>query len=141
MVCDSGAIPLGVHVAPGQRNESLYINEVLSAVHIGRTRTRPDRVALDKGYSFERVRTWFRRRRIEAIIPTRDDARCRDQRRDPHFDKETYKRRNVIERCIGWMKECRRVVTRFEKLAVNFLAMIKLAMIERYFRLLLSDRA
>jgi transposase len=39
------------------------------------------------------------------------------------------------------MKESRRIVTRFEKLAVNFMAMIKLAMIDRCFRLLLSDSA
>jgi transposase len=57
-----------------------------------------------------------------------------------NFDKETYRRRSVIERCIGWLKESRRIGTRFEKLAVNFLAMIKLAIIRRYFRVLdLSD--
>jgi transposase len=33
---------------------------------------------------------------------------------------------------IGWLKECRRVCTRYEKLAVNFLAMIQLAIIQRY---------
>ena len=58
------------------------------------------------------------------------------------MDKELYKRRSVIECCIGWLKECRRIGTRFEKLAVHFLAMIKLAIIGRYLRLLdLSDRA
>jgi transposase len=52
------------------------------------------------------------------------------------FDKETYKRRSIVEKCIGWMKECRRIGTRFEKLAINFLAMVKLAMIKRSLRLL-----
>lgn len=110
-------------------------------MHLGRPRLRPERVAADKGYSFARVRSWFRRHRIEAIIPTRNNPQDPHQRRDPQFDKETYRKRNVIERWIGWMKESRRIVTRFEKLAVNFLAMIKLAMIDRCFRLLLSDRA
>jgi transposase len=67
------------------------------------------------------------------VIPTR-----KDQRPNPRFDKATYKRRNVIERCIGWIKENRRVGTRFEKLAINFLAMVKLAMIRRCFRMLES---
>jgi hypothetical protein len=44
----------------------------------------------------------------------------------------------VIEQCIGWVKECRRVLGRFERLAVNYLAMLKLAFIERYLRLLAS---
>jgi transposase len=38
----------------------------------------------------------------------------------------------VVERLIGWLKECRRVATRYEKLAVNFLAMLKIALIVRY---------
>lgn len=141
LVCDSGAVPLAIHVSAGQRNESLYVEAVLNAVHIGRPRLRPDRLAADKGYSYNRVRSWLRDRRIAPVIPTRDDPRDPTQRRDPAFDKETYRKRNIIERCIGWLKECRRVVTRFEKLALNFAAMIKLAMIGRCFRMLFSDRA
>ncbi|MBI1799528.1 MAG: transposase, partial [Candidatus Eisenbacteria bacterium] len=41
----------------------------------------------------------------------------------------------------GWLKECRRLCTRFEKLAVNFIAMIHVAFIERYLRVAFSDRA
>ena len=66
---------------------------------------------------------------FKAVIPTR-----KDQRRNPRFDREAYRRRNVVERCIGWLKECRRLATRHEKLAVNFLAMVKLAMIRRCFK-------
>lgn len=65
------------------------------------------------------------------MIPTR-----RDQRRSPHLDKPSYRRRNVVERCINWLKENRRIGTRHEKLAVTFMGMIKLAMIRRCKRLL-----
>lgn len=98
-------------------------------------------MAGDKGYSYKRVRSWLRDHRIKPVIPTRDDSDDPNQKRDPAFDKEAYRRRNVIERCIGWLKECRRVVTRFEKLALNFAAMIKLAMIGRCLRILFSDSA
>lgn len=98
-------------------------------------RRRPAAVAGDRGYSYPRVRSWLRRRSIEAVIPTR-----RDQAAEP-FDKTKYKRRNVVERCIGWLKCCRRVATRYEKLATHFLAMVKLAMIQRCLRLIdPSDR-
>jgi transposase len=40
----------------------------------------------------------------------------------------------VVERCIGWLKEARRLATRYEKLARNFLAMVYLAMIRRVLR-------
>ena len=46
-----------------------------------------------------------------------------------------------IEQCIGWIKECRRIATRFEKLAINFLAILKLAFIDRYMKMAFSDRA
>jgi transposase len=65
----------------------------------------------------------------------------KDQRRLPSFDEPTYRRRNVVERCIGWQKERRRPATRFEKLAENFLAMVKLAMLERLLKALLPDSA
>jgi len=88
----------------------------------GRSRQRPRRVAGDKAYNHHRIRGWLRSRRMGAIIP-----RFKNQRR-VRFDKARYKGRNVVERLIGWLKERRRLATRFEKLAVNFLAMIKIAM-------------
>lgn len=54
------------------------------------------------------------------------------------FDRAAYRRRNVVERVVGYLKECRRVATRYEKLALSYLAMVKLAMIHRCLRLLFS---
>jgi len=109
-------------------------------VRIGR-RTRPGRLAGDKGYSYPAIRRWLRRHGIRAVIPQRSDQLAQHRGRPLEFDKDLYKRRSVIECCIGWLKECRRIGTRFEKLALHFLAMIKLAIIRRYLRLLdLSDR-
>jgi transposase len=42
----------------------------------------------------------------------------------------------VVERLVGWLKEHQRIATRFEKLASSFSAMVKLAFMRRYFRLL-----
>jgi transposase len=105
----------------------------------GPPRTRPAAMAGDKGYSYRRVRDWLRCHAIRAVIPRRKDQRPDDGRY--HFDRSAYRRRCTIEQCTGWLKECRRIATRFEKLAVNFLAMVHLAMIERYLRLLFSNRA
>jgi transposase len=44
-------------------------------------------------------------------------------------DREASRRRNVIERCVNWPKENRRRGPRYETLAVNFLALVKLPMI------------
>lgn len=100
---------------------------------------RPERLAADRAYSIPRIRRWLRRRRIEAVIPQKRDELNWSQ--PIHHDKRCYRRRNVIERAVGWLKECRHVATRFEKLAVNFLAVLKLAIIRKYLRMGFSDRA
>lgn len=43
------------------------------------------------------------------------------------FDRPKYRQRNIIERMFGWLKENRRIVTRFDKLAKNYAAMVSLA--------------
>ncbi len=80
--------------------------------------------------------------RIAAVIPQRADEKRRRKRGRPlNFDPATYRRRNAAERCVGWLKECRGVATRFEKLAVNFLATVKLACVRLLLRRLRpSDR-
>jgi transposase len=131
-------LPIAVTVTAGQRHESTQFEAVMGEVRVprskGRPRRRPRRLAGDKGYSYPRIRRYLRRRAIKAVIPTR-----KDQKRRPGFDKATYRRRNVVERCIGWLKDRRRLATRFEKLAGNFLAMVKLAMLERLLKTLLPD--
>ena len=109
----------------GQCHECRSAEPLVDAVRIGRRR-RPGRVAGDRGYSFPSVRRMLRARRIEPLIPTRSD-----QPRDPAFDRGAYRRRNVVERLVGWLKERRRLCTRFDKLADSYLAMVKLAFITK----------
>jgi hypothetical protein len=74
-------------------------------------------------------------------IPLRSDQIASNPATAQAFDREAYRDRNAIERCVGWLKECRRIMTRFEKLAMNFLSFVHLAMIERLLRIGLSDSA
>ena len=108
---------------------------------LGRPRKRPDRLAGDKGYSYPRVRSWLWKYGIKPLIPQRDDQRANHKGRPIAFDKQAYRRRSIIEQTIDWLKECRRIATRFEKLAISFLAMMTLAMIQRCLRIAFSDRA
>ena len=144
MVADGEGTPLAVRVTAGQVHESAAFEETVDAVRIaqpvGRPRTRPFRLAGDKGYDIPRIRRWLRQRNIEPIIPEKHKPYGRKPGRPPAFDVHAYKRRNVVERCVGWLKQARRIATRYEKTAVNFLAMLKLAMIQRYLKLHLRDR-
>ena len=69
------------------------------------------------------------------MIPTQ-----KKERRRPGFDRDAYRRRNVIERTVGWLKEARGLATRFEKLAVHYLAVLKLAILEKYLQVHLADK-
>ena len=90
----------------------------------GRPRVRPDRVAGDKGYSSPAVRRYLKGRRIGAVIPTKVD-----EAPDPAFDRAAYRERNVVERSINRLKQWRRIATRYEKRAANYLAMLTIAAI------------
>jgi transposase len=145
-VCDGRGVPLAVEVSAGQRNECEFAEQVLDAVRIpgrvGRPRRRPGALAGDKGYSFRALRAWLRRHRVRAVIPERADQmahRAHRPGRKPAFDRAAYRRRNVVERLVAWLKERRRLATRYEKLARHYLAVVKLAMVERCLRLTLPD--
>jgi transposase len=84
-------------------------------------------VGADKGYASPTVRRYLRRRGIGAVIPTK-----RDQRRNPRFDRPAYRERNVVERCINWLKRFRAIATRYDKLQASFHALITLACILRW---------
>jgi transposase len=128
-VTDGRGVPLGALATAGQAHESKSFEALLNTVQI-RRRRRPDAVAGDKGYSYDWIRAWLQQRNIESVIPTRSDQPAQS------LNKRKYRRRNVVERCIGWLKHCRRIATRFEKLANHFVAMVKLAMIQRCLRIL-----
>jgi transposase len=139
IVCDSRGTIVGIHLTAGQSHESKYFEPTLARRLFHRRRGQrlwPRRLAGDKGYSYPRIRRWCKRHRVEAAIPTR-----KDQPRDEQFDKKEYKRRNIVERVIGWFKEYRRLGTRHEKLGVNYVAMWLVAIIEKALFRLLPNRA
>lgn len=124
-MCDGNATPLAAVLTGGEAHECKSAEALVDAARIGR-RTRPGLIAGDKGYSFPSVRRMLRKRRIKPLIPSKSN-----QPRDERFDRRGYKRRNVIERLVGWLEERRRLCTRFEKLAENYLAMVKSAFVEK----------
>jgi transposase len=137
LVCESHGFIVAIHVTAGQRHESKFFEPTMARRLFHRrkgTRRWPRRLAGDKGYSYPRLRRWCKRRQVEAVIPTR-----KDQPRDENFDKETYKRRNIVERMVNWYKEYRSLGTRYEKLAVNYVAMWLVAMMEKALHCLLPS--
>lgn len=90
----------------------------------GRPRLRPERIVGDKGYSSAAIRAYCRRYRIRITIP-----RKRNERHRGPFSRALYRQRNRVERLINRLKQFRRIATRYEKCATNYLAMLTIAAI------------
>jgi transposase len=86
----------------------------------------------DKGYRAACIDEYLIGLGIDPVIPSKE-YEDRDAR-PIALDRETYRRRNIVERLIGWLKECRCIFSRLEKTAINFCGMIKMAFIKRYLR-------
>jgi transposase len=118
------------HLTEGQRNEMvgfwpLMDNGEVDRAGCGRPKKRPGRICADKGYAKGVVRRYLRRLGIRITI-----ARRTNEHRGGAFDGAIYRTRNVVERLINRLKHFRRVATRYEKLAENYEAMLKLAAIK-----------
>jgi transposase len=110
----------------------------MHAVNPPRIQGWPLQLAGDKGYSYDPIRRFLDDCGIEAVIPRKSDQ---PRPAGERFDRKTYRKRSRIECAVGWLKECRRLGTRYEKLALNFVAFAKLAFMLKYLRVLdSSDR-
>lgn len=99
----------------------------------------------DKAYCSREIRTELRRRGIKATIPDKNnviaDRQAKGSRggRPPAFDKELYKQRNTVERCINKLKQFRAVATRYDKRVYMYEATVDIATIKIWLRDLTKD--
>mgnify|MGYP002725732312 CR=1 FL=1 len=139
ILCDGRGHPLDVVLTAGQVHESTALDTLLVQANLDLFDAQGDPVpwpialAGDKGYRADWIDEYLLDLEIRPVIPSKENE-DRDSR-PVSFEPEQYRRRNIVERLIGWLKESRRVFARFEKTALNFVGMIKMAFIHRYMRL------
>ena len=140
LVGDAGGVPINFELSAGQAHENTHLEALLNGIDdemttgAGTPVPWPAAIAGDKGYRAEWIDEMLLDVGVTPVIPSKENE---DQdARLVEFDKECYRRRSIIEQLIGWLKECRAVFARFEKTAINYAGMIKMAFIQRYFKLL-----
>jgi transposase len=126
---EGGGKPLTFAVSPGQRHDAMLFERLMRTGGVrrrgvGRPRRYPRRLVADRGYSYPRIRRWLQRHRIRVTI-----ARRKDQPRHGPFDAAEYRLRARVEQLFCRLKQFRRIATRYEKRAANYLAMLWLAAI------------
>jgi transposase len=92
----------------------------------GRPKHRSQYLVGDKAYSSKAIRQQLHRSRITPVIPKRSNQQQRGR-----FNRGLYRERNQVERLINRLKQYRRIATRYEKYAVNYLAMLMIGAIRR----------
>jgi len=116
VVVDGCGLPLRVVLSPGQASDKAVAPALLTDLAPGR-----DLVA-DRGYDAKALLDLVAAGGGRAHIPT-----CRDRKRQRSVDPALYRHRNLVERFFNKLKHFRRIATRYEKTARNFLAAILIA--------------
>ncbi|WP_029006347.1 IS5/IS1182 family transposase, partial [Azorhizobium doebereinerae] len=83
----------------------------------------------DTAYDSDALRATIAARNAQAVIPS-NPSRARKHSLDRHL----YAQRHLIECCFSKLKQFRRVATRFEKTARNYLAIVTIAAIVLWIR-------
>lgn len=114
-------------LTPGERHETTAFLELVKGGKVqrlsrGRPKHRSYYLVGDKAYSSSEIRQKLRRSGITSVIPKRSN-----EKRQGRFNRGLYRERNRIERLINRLKQYRRVATRYEKYAINYLTMLMIA--------------
>ena len=102
-------------ITPGQASDKTTAPTLLEGLPLA-----PDIVA-DRGYSAKALIDWCAQRGARAHIPSQRNVRV-----PRTVEPELYRLRNLVERYFNKLKHFRRIATRFDKLARNFLAAVAL---------------
>jgi transposase len=122
-VVDANGLPVRLGLTPGEAHDNRLCPVLLAGL-------RPQTMLLaDRGYDADWIRAFVNQQNAWANIPPKLN------RKDPIcFSPHLYRARNLVERFFNRIKQCRRIATRYDKLAANYLAFIKLASIRLWLR-------
>lgn len=120
-VADRSGFPLAVGIASGQRHETKLVDETLDASFLDEL---PPRLIGDMAYDANELDArLLAERNVELIAPHNPTRKNKTQDGRP---LRRYKRRWLIERVFAWLQNSRRIITRHERKAANFLGFVQL---------------
>jgi transposase len=109
-------MPVRIVLSQGQSSDKTIAPVLIEGL-------KPDRdLVADRGYDTRAIIELVESRGGRAHIPT-----CRDRKVQRSVDHALYRQRNLIERFFNKLKHFRRIATRYDKTARNFLAAVMLA--------------
>ena len=122
-VVDANGLPVRLALTRGETHDNQLAGKLLSRLKSG------SMLLADRGYDADWIRGLAMRRGAWANIPPK-----RNRSNPINFSPYLYRDRNRIECFFNRIKQCRRVATRYDKLASNYLAFVQLASIRLWLR-------
>jgi transposase len=122
-VVDTKGLPVRLGLTVGEAHDNRLALTLLSRLKSGAM------LLADRGYDADWVRALANQYGAWANIPPK-----RNRKEPICFSPRLYRVRNLVERFFNKIKQCRRVATRYDKLAANYLAFIQLASIRLWLR-------
>ena len=124
LLTEAHGVPVGLAVDGANRNDFKMMQATLESIPVNRpkpTRKKPQGLCLDKGYDYDEVRDLAKEFWYTAHIRSRGEE-AQTLKRQAGFKA----RRWVVERTHSWMNRFRRILTRWEKKAENYLGLLHL---------------
>ena len=115
LTVDGNGKPRRMILTGGQRHDAPQAPALLEGMEY-------EFVIADKGYDSQKILDLIEEHGAVAVIPPRKNRK--EQR---EYDRELYKRRNVIERTVNKLKEYRRIATRYDRKTIYYLSFLHLA--------------
>lgn len=124
MLCDRLGLPLAVLVSAANTPDAQLLMPLLDSIapirsRRGRPRQRPDKLHADKAYDQRALREQVRRRGIGVRIA----------RKGVESSQRLGRHRWIIEACLSWLQNNRRLVRRYERKPEHFQAFADLGCI------------
>lgn len=115
-VVDEAGRPVRIVLTAGQASDKAAVEAMLEGLPAA------DHLVADRGYDAQAILNLVRRHGAEPHIPTQ-----RDRKVQRSVDRALYRQRNLVERFFNKLKQFRKIATRYEQTARNYLAAILIA--------------
>jgi transposase len=122
-VADRNGLPVAIGIGSGQRNEQKLVVETLKESFVEEL---PGKLIGDRAYDSDPLDAELKAMGVEMIAPHHPRRRRKTQ---DGRKLRCYRRRWHVERLFAWLMRSRRLVTRYERSADNFLGFVQLACI------------
>ena len=125
-LANGNGLPLSLDIDGGNRHDIVLTDRTLDAAYVDEL---PPKLIADKAWDSQTLKDrLFEERGVELIAPTRGGKRPSRRKQDGRALRR-YKKRWKVERLFAWLKRFRRISTRWEVKARNYLGFLQLGAI------------